>query len=230
MRSIGSTATRDATSNDSADYNAYVTAEAHANPALAGTTWSALVCVNLESDKTQADSAKSDPRVISGTDDLTGGAGQGGAGVPVYAMDGATCIARNNADIWNGWSNPFEDAPGAFNPTGTGNNTVRVAPPTSSQNVNYSPFLDPFGNQTVTPDDVHGIDVATGCGYNGAPINALGNTTDNTTMNRGNANANTAGRIWNRFTNNTTDGLAYYAISELLTVESTHPPTVIIFR
>jgi len=46
----------------------------------------------------------------TGTADLTGGFGVGVAGVPVYTMDGRTAIARNNADIWNGWSNPFRNS------------------------------------------------------------------------------------------------------------------------
>ncbi|MCF7956334.1 MAG: hypothetical protein K9M75_11065, partial [Phycisphaerae bacterium] len=219
FHTVGATGKIDSTSNDPAVYNDYVTAEAHANEALAGSIWFALVCVNLDGTVTEAESPKSDPRVISGTDDQAGGSGQGGAGVPVYAMDGTTCIARNNADIWNSWSNPFEDSPGVPNASGTGNNAVRLTPPTSSQNVHYSPFLDQFGNQTVNPDDVHGIDVATGCSNTGTPINPLGNTTDNTTMNRGNANANNTGRVWNRYTNNTTDKLSFYALSEVLTIQ-----------
>jgi len=218
---------RDGTSNDPAVYNAFVTAEAQLNPALAGSTWFALVTVNLDGATTEALSPKSDPRVISGTDDLTGGYAQGGAGVPVYAMDGKTCIARNNADIWNAWSNPFEDSPGVPNATGNGNNVVRVAPPVSSQNVHYSPFLDQFGGQTVTPDDVHGMDVATGTNYNGTPLNPLGNTTDNTTFSRGNSNANSTGRIWNRFTDAATTNRSFYALSEPLTVVP-EPATMIL--
>ncbi|NNM28356.1 MAG: hypothetical protein HKO57_02460 [Akkermansiaceae bacterium] len=203
---MGSTGTRDARSNDPADYNAYVTAEAAA-AGLTGASWKAMVSVNLDGGTTQALSARMNVKDNTGTADLTGGSGVGGAGFPVYAMDGTTCIARNNADIWNGWSNPFD-----------GDSAVRVAPPASSQNVHYSPFLDQFGNQTVTPDNIHGIDVATGAGSNGNHVNALGDTTDDTTISRGNANANSVGRVWNRFTNNTSDTLSYYALSDPLTV------------
>ncbi len=52
----------DATSNDLAVYNAFVTAEAQLNPALAGSTWFALVTVNLDGTTTEALSPKSDPR------------------------------------------------------------------------------------------------------------------------------------------------------------------------
>ena len=199
----------DATSNDPADYNAFVTAEAQLNPALAGSTWFALVSVNLDSTKTQADSPKIDAKTNSGTDDLTGGTGIGGAGVPVYAMDGTTCIARNNADIWNGWSNPFD-----------GDTTVRIA----TGPVHYSPFLDQYGNQTVNPDTNHGMNCITGSTSNGNPRTPLGNTTDSTTGNWGSSNANNPGRVWLRWDSGSlTDNWSFYAISELLTVGGGDP-------
>lgn len=201
-----------AVSNDPAAYNSFVTAQAHLNPDLAGTTWFALVTVNLDGSTTQALSPKSDPRQISGTSDQAGGSGQGGAGVPVYAMDGRTAIARNNADIWNTWSNPFEDSPGVPNATGNGNNTQRVS------GVYYSPFLDQFGNQTVNPDANHGITVWTGSNSNGTAQNPLGDTSDEARANNGNSNANNTGRIWNRFQADNTSALSIYAISEPLTV------------
>ncbi len=91
----------------------------------------------------------------------------------------------------------------------------------------YSPFLDQYGNQTVNPDTVHGIDVATGCNVNGNHVNALGDTTDITTINRGNANANNTGRVWNRFTDATTTNRSFYALSEVLTVISDVPPILL---
>ena len=140
FHTVGATGTRDGSSNNPADYNAYVTAEAQANPALAGSSWFAMVTVNLNGGTSQVLSAKSHVKDNTGTADLTNGAGIGGAGVPVCAMDGATCIARNNADIWNDWSNPFD-----------GDSQVRTG------SVHYSPFLDQFGNQTVQADANHGI-------------------------------------------------------------------------
>ena len=199
----------DATSNDPAVYNDFVTAEAQLNPALAGSTWFALVSVNLDSTMTQADSPKIDPKTNSGTDDLTGGAVIGGAGVPVYAMDGTTCIARNNADIWNYWSNPFD-----------GDTTVRIA----SVPVHYSPFLDQYGNQTVTPDLNHGMDCVTGSNGNGTPRTPLGITTDSTTANWGSSNANTAGRVWLRWDSGSLTGnWSFYAISEPLSITLDDP-------
>ncbi|PQJ27621.1 hypothetical protein [Rubritalea profundi] len=208
FHTVGSTGTRNATSNDPADYNTYVTAEAHANATLVGTTWKAMVSVNLNSSTTEALSAKVNVKDNTDTADLSGGSGIGGAGFPVYAIDGTTCIARNNADIWNGWSNPFDS-----------DSNVRTG------SVRYSPFLDQFGNQTVNPNANDGIDVATGAKSNGSDSNPLGNTTDNTTFTRGAANANTSGRVWEIFTNNTSDTLSYYALSEPLTVQATSPNT-----
>ena len=75
--------------------------------------------------------------------------------------------------------------------------------------------------ETVSPNNFHGMNVATGAGSNGGHVNALGNTTDKTTVNRGNANANSAGRVWNRFTDSTTTNRSFYAISEPLTVTAT---------
>lgn len=225
-----------AASNDPDFYNAFVTAQAHQNPALAGTEWYALVMVNLDGTVNQADSPKSDPKSISGTSDLTGGTGQGGAGVPVYAMDGKTCIARNNAQIWNSWRNPFEtgwvDGELVVDPTGNGNNAVRWAagtgPAPASQTVHYSPFLDQFGNQTVTPDTVHGINVWTGMAAGGTEANPLGNTLDVVRAAGGNANANTTGRIWHRFQSDTPGSQSFYALSELLTVQSGAPAGTLI--
>lgn len=202
FHTAGSTATQNSVSNDPAVYNAYVTAEAHANPKLVSAGWFAMVTVNLDKTTTQALSPKWTVKENTGTGDLTGGAGVGGAGFPVYAMDGTTCIARNNADIWNAWSNPFAS-----------NSTLRTG-----TSVFYSPFLNQFGNQTVTPNANHGVDVATGCDQGGNHVNALGNTTDITTINRGSSNANNTGRIWNRFTDATTVNRSFYTLSNPLTI------------
>lgn len=214
------------TSNSPDFYNDFSTTEAWTVPALQGTYWKAMVTVNLDPTTTQALSPKREAKVNTGTGNLTGGAAQGGAGEPVYVVNGTTCIARNNADIWNTWSNPFENSLGVPNATGTGNNTQRVA------GVFYSPFLDQNGNQTVTPNAVHGKDVATGCNTDGGHVNALGNTTDVTTINRGNSNANSTGRVWNRFTDTTVTPRSLYVISVPLTIVDTNEtidPTLISF-
>jgi len=189
--------------NDPEVYNDFVIEQARLNPALEKSFWAAMVTVNLNGGLTQASSPKRHVKDNTGTGDLTGGAGVGGAGVPVYAMDGKTCIARNNADIWDAWSNPFQ----ATSPT------LRAG-----TNVYYSPFLNQHGLQPVTPDVNHGVDVATGCNQNGNHVNALGNTTDVTTINRGSSNANTTDRVWNRFTDATTVNRSFYAISYPLTI------------
>jgi hypothetical protein len=207
-----------ALSNDPASYDAFVTAQAHLNPALAGTSWSALVTVNLNGNTTNALSPKSDPRVASGTDDLIGGAGQGGAGYPVYAMNGTTAIARNNADIWNDWSNPFEDSIGVANPSGNGDNRERIA------GIYYSPYLDQFGNQTIFENVFPGMPVWTGTLANGSPTTlALGATSDSANASHGNSNANRASRVWNRLSAPKTSSLSLYALSEPLIVSSFIP-------
>ncbi len=205
FHTLGTTAT---TSNNPEFYNDFATTEAWGVAALGGTYWRAMVTVNLDNTTTQALSPKSVVKQNTGTADLTGGADIGGAGEPVYVVNGTTCIARNNADIWDSWSNPFK----AVNPT------IRVTPPTSSQNVYYSPYLNQYGNQTVTPDNIHGKDVATGCDLAGNHVNALGNTTNIKTINRGNSNPNDPTRVWNRFTDATTTARSLYVISVPLTV------------
>ena len=200
-----------ATSNDPAVYDDFATAQAQQNPALATSSgWTAMVWVNLDGSTTQDLSPVSSPTVRSGTSDDTDGAAQGGAGVPVFAMNGTTAIARNNADIYNSWSNPFESGVGVTQADGTGNNTQRLS------GVFYSPFLDQNGNQTVNPDAIHGKTNWTG-GF-GTSVNPLGDTTDEVRASNGNANANNSGRVWNRFQADNTASLGVYAISEPLTV------------
>ena len=213
FHTAGTSGTLNATSNDPAVYNAYVTAEAQSRTdgkLTTSTGWTALVTVNLDGTTTQALSPKSDPRVVSGTSDQTGGSGQGGAGVPIYAMDGTTAIARNNADLWNTWSNPFETSLGVADPTGNGNNTQRLS------GIYYSPFLDQHG--AGDSGVVHGKNIATGTNTNGTHVNALGDTTDDTTNSRGNSNANNTSRVWNRFTDATSGNKSFYALSDPLTV------------
>ena len=185
-------------------HNTAVTAAAHLNTALLGSSWTAMV-------STSAVNVKDN----TGTADFTGGAGIGGAGVPVYAMDGMTSIARNNNDIWNSWSNPFDGdavvrlASGSTNQNSAGDDVV------ASQNVHYSPFLDQHGlGDTAT---VHGPDTWTGTNPGGSthPSQYVGALTNTQT---GNTNANNTGRVWQRGNTANTQERRMYAISEVLTV------------
>ena len=207
-----------ATSNDPAVYDNFATAQAQQNAALAASTgWTAMVWVNTDGTLNQLAepfSPISSPVDRSGTGDQTGGAGIGGAGVPVYAMNGTTCIARNNADIYNSWSNPFDGdttlrlASGSTNLNSDGEEVV------ASQNVFYSPFLDQFGlGDSAT---VHGATVWTG-GF-GSSVNPLGDTMDEVRASNGSSNANNSGRVWNRFQADNVASLSVYAISAPLTV------------
>jgi hypothetical protein len=213
------------TSNNPEYYNDFSTTEAWTVPALQGTYWKAMITVNLDGTTTQALSPKREVKANTGTGDLTGGSNQGGAGEPVYVVNGTTCIARNNADIWNTWSNPFQNTLASPNATGTGNNTVRAGTA-----VFYSPYLNQNGAQTAFVDINHGQDVATGCNTDGAHVNALGDTIDEKTISRGSTNANTAGRVWNRFTDTTSTARRLYVISVPLTIVDTNEivkPTLI---
>lgn len=225
-------------SDDPNVYDAFATAQAQQNPALAASSgWTAMVWVNTDSTLPQAvdfnniqpgESPLSSPLIRGGYDDLTGGASIGGAGVPVYAMNGTTAIARNNADILNNWSNPFAGdtnlrlASGSTNLDSDGNLV------TASQGVNYSPYLNQFGLGDTA--NIHGATVWTG-GF-ASPVNPLGNSIDPDTQTRGSngsSNANTAGRVWNRFQAGTTTSLSVYAISPVLTVRNAIPePSAIV--
>lgn len=200
-----------ATSNDPSVYDNFATTEAQQNPALASSTgWTAMLWVNTDGSVAQGVSPVSSPLDRSGSSDFTDGANQGGAGVPVYAMDGTTAIARNNNDIYNGWSNPFESGLGVTQADGSGNNTQRVS------GVFYSPFLNQNGDQLTTPDANHGRDNWT-AGF-GSLVNAAGDTIDEVRTSLGSSNANNSGRVWNRFNRDNTSTLGVYALSELLTV------------
>ncbi len=194
-------------------YNDLVTDEAQLNPDLVGSTWTAII-------STLATNAKDN----TGTADQTDGAGIGGAGVPVFAMDGTTCMARNNADIWNGWSNPFDSdavirlAANSTNLDSSGNEV------TASQNVHYSPFLDQFGLGDTA--NVHGPTVWTGTRPGGLthptqPVGSVVGTPVGSTgtTQTGNTNPNNTSRVWERGnSNNVTSSFAFYALSEPLTI------------
>lgn len=197
---------RDADSPDAAVYNAWVTAQANTsglgNGSIATSTgWTAMMSTETVN-----------VRVNTNTEPTDGG-------VAVYAMDGTSAIARDNGDIWDGWSNPF-----ASDPTGlTGNVTVRTG------SVHYSPFLDENGNQTVTPDANHGMTVWTGSdGPNTNPTQYVGvesspGVAGNTQT--GNANANTSGRVWRRGNESNLNLNSFYAISDELTVSLVPEPS-----
>ena len=198
------------TSNDPAFYDNFATTQAQQNAALATSSgWTAHLYVHTDGSLPAGTSPVSSPRDRAGTTDITGGSGIGGAGVPMFAMDGTTAIARNNADMYDGWSNPFDS-----------NSVVRLTgAQTGGQAVHYSPFLDQFGSGDSGV--VHGADVWTG-GF-GAQVNPAGDTTDEVRTSIGSSNANNAGRTWNRFQRNNVDSNSVYAISPLLTVTDAVP-------
>lgn len=203
-----------ATSNDPAFYDNFATAQANQSTLGNGsittsTGWTAHLYVHTDSSLPAGSSPVSSPRDRAGTTDITGGSGVGGAGVPMFAMDGTTAIARNNADMYDGWSNPFDS-----------NTAVRLtSAQTGGQAVHYSPFLDQFGGGDTGV--VHGADVWTG-GF-GAKVNPAGDTTDEVRTSLGSSNANNPGRTWNRFQRDNVDSKSVYAISPLLTVTEAIP-------
>jgi hypothetical protein len=103
-------------------------------------------------------------------------------------------------------------------PTGNGNNAMRISTGDINTSPHYSPFLDQFGGGDTGV--VHGASNWTG-GF-GGPVNPLGNSVDPNGLIRaswGSSNANRTGRVWNRFNSLVTDSRGVYAISELLTVQ-----------
>ena len=198
------------TSNDPAFYDNFATTQAQQNTALATSSgWTAHLYVHTDGSLPAGTSPVSSPRDRAGTTDIANGSGIGGAGVPMFTMDGTTAIARNNADMYDGWSNPFDS-----------NSVVRLTgAQTGGQAVHFSPFLDQFGGGDSGV--VHGANVWTG-GF-GAQVNPAGDTTDEVRTSIGSSNANNAGRTWNRFQRNNVDSNSVYAISPLLTVTDAVP-------
>lgn len=95
---------RDSSSTDIADYNAFVSADAAANPALAAlsTTWTAV-----------ASTATVEARDNTNTDPSPAGS----TGVPIYRPDG-TRLADDYDHLWNAnsvplYANPSDEPPGA---------------------------------------------------------------------------------------------------------------------
>ena len=78
--------TRDATSTDIADYNAFVTAAANTQQALVdlATTWTAIASTDAVD---ALDNTGTNPSVT--------------AGVPIYLLDGVSLVANDNADLWD---------------------------------------------------------------------------------------------------------------------------------
>lgn len=224
--------TIDGQSDDPAVYDAFATSQAQLNSSLSSSTgWTAMVWVNTDASLPQAadlgniqagESPISNPAVRGGYADTTGGSGIGGAGSPVFAMDGTTAIARNNEDLLNNWSNPFAGDTTIRLASGTTNLNSDGEPIVASQSVNYSPFLDQFGLGDSA--NIHGASVWTG-GWRG-PSNPLGNSIDPNAQTRGSwgsSNANNAGRTWNRFQSGTTSTLSVYALSPELVVGEAIP-------
>ena len=126
--------TRDATSTDIADYNAFVTAAAEAVTALddLGTTWKVI-----------GSTATVDAR------DNTSTAPSDGAGVAIYLLDGTTKIADDNADLWDGTIDNFLN----FSETGTAGIAADVFTGTklTGENVGWGQTLggaNPLGIRT----------------------------------------------------------------------------------
>ncbi|MFK7911344.1 MAG: PEP-CTERM sorting domain-containing protein [Akkermansiaceae bacterium] len=214
-----------ATSNDPATYDNFATAQAQQNTALAASVgWTALVWVNTDILQNQGVGPISDPKVRAGITDVTGGFGIGGAGVPVYAMDGTTSIGRNNSDIINTWDSPFANVDSGWGANTQGvDSAVRLAVGDGNSNtqaVHYSPFLDQFAAGDTGAQ--HGADVWTG-GFLTGSVNPLGDAADDTTASRGSSNANNTGRVWNRFTSGTTATNSVYALSPVFTVTDVVP-------
>ena len=226
-------------SDDPAVYDAFATSQANLSSLGNGliqssSGWTAMVWVNTDSTLPQAldlgsvqagESPLSSPLVRGGYGDTTGGAGIGGAGSPVFALDGTTAIARNNADILNGWSNPFNGDTALRLAAGSTNNNSDGEPTVAGQNVHYAPFLDQYGlGDSAT---IHGASVWTGGWQN--PANPLGDSVDASDSQQrvrgswGSSNANNPGRTWNRFQSNTTSGLNVYALSPELVISDAIP-------
>lgn len=207
----------EADNTDPAFYNAFVTDQAKLSTPLAGTSWRAMI-------STAATNVKEN----TGTSDVTGGAAEGGAGEPVFVVNGSTCIARNNADIWDAWSNPFAGNAVIRLASGSTNNNSGGTPVVASQNVHYSPYLDQFGlGDSAT---VHGVEVWTGAQFNGTNLNGQEVGHDPNT-NWGSSNANNTARIWNR--GNAASGpRSLYAISiplSIVDLDETVAPALISF-
>jgi hypothetical protein len=175
---------RNAASTNINDYNDFVQGVAEAStafPNLAKGSWRVL-------GSTQSVSARQN----TFTDNLAAGVGE-----PVFVMNGATLIALDNADIWNGWSK--------------GGTTVRTG------TVHYSPYLNENGSGDSGVN--HGVDCATGTNTNGTTkVDQYLGILPPATINWGSSNANNAGRVWNRFSGSPASNYSFYVLSYPMTV------------
>jgi len=122
-------ATRDALSSDINDYNAFVTAAANSQTALAalGTTWMAI-----------ASTSSVDARDNTGTNPSS-------TGVPIYLLDTAsTKIADNNADLWDG------NIDAALNVTEDGVSAPPINQAYTGTNTDGTASANPLGEFFVT--------------------------------------------------------------------------------
>lgn len=189
-------ATRNATSSDINDYNAFVqnvAASSTAFPLLGNGTWKVL-------GSTPTVSARENTGTGNNTT-LTN------VPIPIYVMDGVTRIAVDSNDMWNGF-------------TGSSGSNIRI-PGTNAGNIVYAPYLDENGGGDTGTN--HGFDIFTGSNANGTIRTPLGGTATNSSgvliSNRGASNANNSGRVFIRFDNTAqTSNLRFYALSDPLTV------------
>jgi hypothetical protein len=175
-------------SNDIADYNAFVQAQAAASTKyteLGDATWKVL-------GSTEAVNAK----VNTGTDT--------GAGVSVILMDGATLLANNNADLWNGTA-ARPDIAGTF----------------------MSAYLDQ--NEV----EVTSGSIGTGTNQSGATAASqwFGNSGGSTKVNTGLTRPNNNSRWMIQFNTTNDTALRVFALSNPLTLQAvgggdTTPPTL----
>ncbi len=134
--------TRDATSSDIADYNAFVTNVANTQAALAalGTTWKAIAAT--------ATTGARDNTNTNFSSSL-------GVGVPIFLLDGSTRIATNYLDLWNGSiGSPLQiteagtQLPLSFVWTGSMSNGV-IAPTWRGLGVTFGPAVGNTGYSDV---------------------------------------------------------------------------------
>jgi hypothetical protein len=147
--------TRDATSTNIADYNAFVSAAANTQQALValGTSWAAI-----------ASTGTVDARDNTGTNPVA-------TGVPIYLLDGVSLVANDNTDLWDGGIiNPImiTEAGAALNTlVWTGTTRFGIAGPGFPQG-------SPLGS--VTNDVIRGISSSVGPSWvdgTGTPAAAL---------------------------------------------------------
>jgi PEP-CTERM motif len=148
--------TRDATSTNIADYNAFVSAAANTQQVLValGTTWTAIASTGAVDAR---DNTGTNPFVVTG--------------VPIYLLDGVSLVANDNADLWDAAiANPImiNESGAALNTlVWTGTTRFGIAGPGFPQG-------SPLGS--VTNDVIRGISSSVGPSWvdgTGTPAAAL---------------------------------------------------------